>query len=174
MEEIMSDISPRIDRLHIRALLCLGLLAAGCQPKPRPVMAPKPSAAAIDYAQPLRLGEVALRKIDSTQYPDFSRVLATANLADLRRSVQNSLIYFARPGSNARYPYLDIDHARAAATLRAFVELIDTGVFALPASQFNQRIAERFDIYQSVGASIAGGSRLHESGSVHRLFHADL
>ncbi|HWE03026.1 MAG TPA: MltA domain-containing protein [Tepidisphaeraceae bacterium] len=101
---------------------------------------------------------MALRKISADQYPDFSRSLATVSLADLRKSVANSQTYLARHGSVRKFPYLDIDHDRAVASVRAFAELIDGGAFALPGDQFNRRIAEEFDVYRSVGAPSADGA----------------
>lgn len=123
---------------------------AGCQAQKPPE--PQAAPVAIDYTQPLPEGQVALRKILPADYPDFSQSLGSANVADLRVSASNSLTYFSRAGSRRRYPYLDIDHDRAIASLRAFVELIDSGAFSLPAAAFNQKIADTFEVYQSVGA----------------------
>ena len=121
------------------------LLLAGCQPKPPPVTAP----VAINYAQPLPEGQVALQKIPPEQYPDFSKSLAMVNLEDLRKSAQYSLGWLGKPSSRKKYPYLDIDHERALASVRAFIELIDSGAFALAPDAFNRRIADEFEVYQS-------------------------
>jgi membrane-bound lytic murein transglycosylase A len=129
-------------------LLCLVSLSAflvlfaGCRSVP---VAQKP----IDYTAPLPEGELALRKIDPSQYPDFSAALAAMNLDDLRKSVDHSLEYFARHGSERGYPYLDISHERAVASLRAFRAMLNQ---VPPPGQFNATIAQTFDVYQSIGA----------------------
>lgn len=143
-----------IDISRVGCLLLLLLLTVGCQPK-RPAATPQP---AIDYTQPLPEGQLALRKISPAEYPDFSQVLGRANLADLRKSADNSLAYLSRPSSQLRFPYLDITHARAVASVTAFRDLIDSGAFTLPPARFNQIIAERFDIYQSIGAARPDGA----------------
>jgi membrane-bound lytic murein transglycosylase A len=127
------------------------VFSIGCQPKPAPQLTTttKPK---INYAAPLPEGEVALRKIDPSQYPDFSNGLMSADLDALKRSVDNSISYINRPSSGKSYPYLDIDHARAVASLRAFRELLDHGPFAGTSAELNQLIAQRFEVYQSVGA----------------------
>ena len=139
-------------------VLLPAMILAGCQPAAAPVTRPAPAPAAIDYTHPLPPGQMALRKISPEQYPDFSRALAGANVAELRASAENSLAYMARPGSRKGYPYLDIDHERAIASLQAFVRLIDSGAFAGPADEFNRKIAEQFDVYQSIGAPAPDGS----------------
>jgi membrane-bound lytic murein transglycosylase A len=127
------------------------LLLAGCRGTEAPVaQAPK-----IDYTAPLPEGEVALRKIRPDQYPDFAAALAGINVDDLRRAVDHSLAYFQRPGSHRGYPYLDISHDRAVASLRAFRVLLDR----LPQpSEFNASVAQTFDVYQSIGAPAPDGS----------------
>jgi membrane-bound lytic murein transglycosylase A len=128
-------------------------LVMGCAPKPRPT-----AQQAIDFTQPLPDGQLALRKISPAEYPDFSKSLGRTNLANLRQSVQNSLAYLSRPSSQTKYPYLDITHDRAVASLQAMLALIDGGGFAQPAAQFNQMIADRFEVYQSIGAPRPDGS----------------
>jgi membrane-bound lytic murein transglycosylase A len=136
-------------------ILLLLLAIPGCQPASSPQNPP----AKIDYGAPLPEGQVALRKIDPSQYPDFSAGLMAADLAALKRSTDNSLAYIARPGSATGYPYLDITHDRAAASLRAFRELLDHGPFAGTSGQLNQMISDRFEVYESVGAPDPDGTR---------------
>ncbi len=128
------------------ALCCL----PGCRPKQPPV------AAHVDYSAPLPPGELALRKIPPEQYPDFSAGLAGANINDLRRAIDNSLVYLDHPGSTRGYPYLDITHDRAIASLRAFRALLDQNP-PVPADRLNALIAERFEVYQSIGAPAPAG-----------------
>ena len=136
---------------HVTVLGAVSLLlcsVVGCQPKKPPqVQSPK-----VDYAAPLPEGEVALRKIDPSEYPDFSPGLMSADLDALKRSVDHSLSYFMRPSSAKAYPYLDIDHERAIASLRAFRELLDQGPFRGTSQELNAIISQRFEVYQSIGA----------------------
>jgi len=126
----------------------IGILIAatfGCRAPAAPVTEqPK-----IDYSAPLPEGELALRKISPNQYPDFAADLADLKPDDLRRAVDHSLEYLARPSSERSYPYLDISHDRAVATLRAFRAMLD---HPPAAEQWNAAIAQTFDVYQSIGA----------------------
>jgi len=122
----------------------------GCRGTQPPVAQP----AIIDNTAPLPEGELALRKIGPDQYPDFAAALSGMNLADLRRAVDHSLEYFERPGSQRGYPYLDISHDRAVASLQAFRRVIDQ---LPPSGEFNATIAQTFDVYQSVGAPSPDG-----------------
>src|SRR5260221_2682477 len=143
---------------HCTIALCLFALLAvdsGCQPK-RPTAAVPPPAR-IDYSAPLPEGEMALKQIGAAEYPDFSAGLANGDLDGLKRSVDNSLKYIARPGSAKAYPYLTITHDRAAATLRAFRQLLDQQNGAMTSQELNRLIAERFDVYASVGAPSPDG-----------------
>jgi membrane-bound lytic murein transglycosylase A len=144
-------------RLAARGLFAaMSLIACGCQPKPPPP-AQQP-VTKIDYTTPLPEGQMALTKIDPSQYPDFSPGLMSADLSSLKRSVDNSIKYFDRLGSKKAYPYLDIDHRRALASLRAFRELLDHGPFTGTSQDLNQLIAERFEVYQSLGAPSPDGT----------------
>jgi membrane-bound lytic murein transglycosylase A len=151
MEEVLAQ--KWMDRISSFIPLALVALSLGCQPKKPP--APVPTA--IDFTQELPPGAVALRKVSPGQYPDFSQALRTVSPGDLRRSTENSLAYLRRASSEKKYPYLDISHDRAVASLVAFREMIDTGAFALPPEQFNRAIADRFEVYQSIGAPSPDG-----------------
>jgi membrane-bound lytic murein transglycosylase A len=133
------------------------VFSAGCQTKRVQPLAAKP-AESIDFTQPLPEGQLALQKVSPGEYPDFSKALAQINPADLHRAIENSLAYLSRPSSRKKYPYLDIDHDRAVASLRAFEAVVDKP--SLPASpqQFNQTIADRFEVYQSIGAARPNGA----------------
>lgn len=152
------------DNLHcsniFRAVAIAGVaffLAAvgGCQPKKPPQLQAETK---IDYATPLPEGEVALRKIEPSEYPDFSTGLMSADLESLKRSVDHSIAYFTRASSAKAYPYLDITHARAIASLRAFRELLDQGPFHGTSQELNAMIAQRFEVYESIGAPRPDGS----------------
>ncbi|HET6246815.1 MAG TPA: MltA domain-containing protein [Tepidisphaeraceae bacterium] len=149
------QLSNRAIYVAVNVLAACAFCAAGCQQKKPPQAVP---AARIDYTQPLPQGQLALEKIAPSAYPDFSRSLQSTDVKALRKSAANSLTWFSRPGSAKKYPYLDIDHARAAASAKALIDLIDAGAFSLPAGEFNRAIAGKFDVYQSIGAPTANGS----------------
>jgi peptidoglycan lytic transglycosylase A len=128
-------------------LICVIALAllAGCQNK-------RPPDPPLNFAQELPPGEKALRKISPAQYPDFS-VMQT-NAADLARSIDNSLAYLARPTSRQFFPYLDITHERAVATLRAMREIVASG----GNPDWNAEVRRRFEVYKSIGAPLSGSA----------------
>jgi membrane-bound lytic murein transglycosylase A len=136
------------------SLLLLSLVG-GCQPKKPPQAGPETK---IDYAAPLPEGEVALRKIDPSEYPDFSNALLSADLEALKRSTDHSIAYFTRAGSAKAYPYLDISHERALASLRAFRDLLNQAPFHGTSQELNAMISQRFEVYQSIGAPRPDGS----------------
>src|SRR5689334_8359373 len=80
--------------------------SVGCQHK-------KP----INFNQELPPGQLALRKIPPAEYPDFS--INHTNLQSLSRSLDNSAKYHQAPSSKQFFPYLDITHDRAVATVAA-------------------------------------------------------
>ena len=102
-------------------------------------------AKSLDYGRELPPGQLALRKIPPEMYPNFD-VMQTDRAA-LVRSIDQSLVYLGHPSSERFFPYLDITHARAVATLKALRELASS-----PSPDWNGEIRRRFDVYQSVGA----------------------
>ena len=131
----------RTCRAAFLAPIAFVLIAVSCTKK-------KP----IDYSAELAPGEMALRKIPPSEYPDFSQ--CTWNLNVLGRSIDQSIVYMAHPSSRRYYPYLDISHDRAVATLRAFRAIVneagkrgsDAGVY------IDQQIRQNFEVYKSKGA----------------------
>lgn len=115
----------------LTALLAL----AGCHPP------------ALDYLAQLPPGTLALRKIPPEQYPSFA--VNPSDLARIRTAIHFSLDYLAKPSSQHYYPYGDISHDRAVATLHALDQIAQT---ATSADQVDQQIRANFDVYQSVGA----------------------
>ena len=124
------------------------LLAAAC------VVGCHHSAGA-DFRGALPEGMVALRKIGPAEYPDFGRQPVDANR--LRAAIDNSLLYMAAPFEQGFYPYLDISHERAVASLKKLRGICDEleAKGAWDPVWFNQQIVENFDVYKSYGA--AGG-----------------
>src|SRR5688572_16480191 len=106
----------------VAALMLLALALPGCA-KRRKVEPPPP--AKLDFARELPPGAVALRKVSPGEWPDLGAGLREAgNVVALRVAVNHSLDYVSRPSSRAAYPYLDITHDRAVATLLAMRELL--------------------------------------------------
>jgi membrane-bound lytic murein transglycosylase A len=112
----------------------------------------------LDYKAPLPPGTVALRKIPPEMYPDFA--MQQSDVINLRPAIQHSLEYLDKPSSKLFYPYIDITHERAVATLKKLLELTDpaAGPGAWDAKEFNQKIRDNFDVYQSVGAPTTDGT----------------
>jgi membrane-bound lytic murein transglycosylase A len=135
-----------MNRATLIPALLLGLITlAGCPPK-----------APLDYSAKLPPGELALRKIPPEKYPSFA--MTPSDLARLHQAIQYSLEYMAKPTSQRYYPYGDITHDRAVATLKAL------DLLALSAQQSNTtpawidaEIRNNFEVYQSIGAPTPDG-----------------
>lgn len=128
----------RLPRLICALLLSSLLLSTGCKQTP-------PPAKSLDYSRELPPGELALRKIPPAMYPDFSKM--QTDRAALVRAIDQSLVYLNAPSSQRFFPYLDITHERAVATLKTLREIASQ-----PNPDWNGEIRRRFDVYQSVGA----------------------
>lgn len=99
-----------------------------------------------DYSKPLVPGELALEKVDPSEYPDFSR--GYLERSGLRQAIHYSLEYLTKPSSQRYYPYADITHDRVRRSLQAFLETLDA---ADSPEQFNALVRRRFDVYRSKG-----------------------
>lgn len=162
-------------RNGLKIALLLGLIVG------IPACAKKKSPAEINYAQELPPGQMALRKISPSEYPDFSPAFSNANLPAVSQAITQSLDYLSRPSSRQFYPYLDIDHARAVATLKTLQGIIDRELQATYRStpdQINREIAEKFEVYKSIGAPRPDGPGYTEqvlfTGYYTPIFEASL
>lgn len=132
----------------VSALWAVGILA--CQKPVAEVSAFQP-AETKDYNRPLPPGALALRKIDPADYPDFGP--GVYHRAGLKRAIDHSLTYLAKPSSRKYYPYGDISHARVVASLRHFKKVLaDTTT----PTELHARVCADFEVYQSVGCDDAG------------------
>jgi len=106
----------------------------------------------IDFHAQLPADMVGLRKISPAEYPSFA--ISAADAQRLVPAIDNSLKYLAAPSSNDYYPYLDITHGRAHATLRHLRELVVNATTdpAYTPAGFDARIRQDFDVYKSFGA----------------------
>ncbi len=131
-------------RIVVPGLLLSVAVLAGCQTKR---VATKPQ-----YDRPLPPGQLALRKIeDPGRYPDFTE--GWRDLDSLTAAIRNSLNYFTKPSSKQYFPYQQITHAQAVASLEEFLRLLDSG--ARP-EEINGLIHAGFEVYESVGCDDQG------------------
>ena len=130
----------------------LGVLAGCHPPQPAP---PTAKAVAIDYARELPPGVLALRKLSPGEYPDFSQAASASNVGSLAAAIDHSLAYLATPSSKQFFPYEDIDHDRAVASLTALKQIVQQMLASPPVDggrAFDATIKSTFDVYQSIGA----------------------
>jgi len=130
-------------RAIVIGLLCLSMTSCGwlgCRKKKK------------DYAKPLPPGVMALRKLtDPKDYPDFGT--GFKNRQGLVEAIDHSLDYYRKPSSKQFFPYLDISHERAVKTLEVFKKVLAE---AKDPSDLNRIIADRFDVYISIGCDNEG------------------
>lgn len=136
------------------AVLALVIGVAGCRPKKPPApapAAPKP----VEFAHELPANELALRKIPATEYPDFTPT-GQVDAQGVIQAIDHSLAYLKAPSSRGHFPYLDITHERAVATLTLLREIYTRQVLQDPTagpvgSGLNDAIRDNFEVYKSVG-----------------------
>lgn len=104
-----------------------------------------------DYNRPLPPGALALRKIGPEQYPDFSK--GFQNISGLEQAIQHSLNYLSKPSSKKYFPYGDISHTRAVASLTHFLDVLHS---VKSGPELDAAIRRDFDVYQSVGCDDKG------------------
>ena len=130
----------------ILVLLPLAGVLVGCEPKPTGTLM-EPMEQGPDYDRRLPAGHLALRKITNpADLPDFT--VAAADRDNLLDAVRNSLNYLSKPSSQAFFPYGEITHDQAVASLEAFADLVERDV---PAGEMNDTLRRDFDVYTSVG-----------------------
>ncbi len=129
------------------ALVLTALFLAGCQkPQKAELLGPP------EYNRPLPPGQSALRKITNPEdIPDFT--FACYDLSNLKSSAAKSLNYLSKPSSKQFFPCGEITHQRTVDSLKAFTELLDSG---LRGGQLSDAIKQKFDVYISVGCDDKG------------------
>jgi len=131
----------------------LGLIIAvtltGCKQETEDIgMAPEQ----LDYYKSLPPGERALVKLtDPSQFPDFSE--GYMRRTNLEQAAMYSLEYMSKPSSQQFFPYGDITHERAVASIEAFIDVLGS---VNSGQELDAVIKERFDIYQSRGCDERG------------------
>ena len=131
------------------SILLLATLA-GCHHSPRPSAKPL----AVDFARPLPPGRLALRKLSPAEYPSFAAAAAAFNRPAVLASIGNSLAFLAKPVSQSAFPYADITHDRAVATLLTLRQVLSQ---TTDGSALDAAIRDTFDVYQSIGGVDADG-----------------
>ncbi len=133
--------------LFSSACCLISVTAGGCQ-------SPTPPPQPVNYSHELAPGELALRKLPQDQDPDFSAAATAFNLPRLDTAIDHSLAYLRTPSSQHFFPYQDVTHDRAVASLLAMKQVIDTELKS-PANdngrRFDATIRSTFDVYQSIG-----------------------
>lgn len=131
-------------------IVCLAslLFCFGCPPpaEPGPKIAPP-----IDYGRQLPPGELALVKLDPSEYPDFSEGFYAK--AGLEQAARYSLDYLSHPSSQNFYPYGEIPHDRVGRSIEAFLEVLKS---SSSPEDFDAKLKERFDVYMSRGCDEKG------------------
>src|SRR5688572_1326310 len=96
-------------RRNACVILCvLVAVLTGCRPKK------KPQPASVSFQHELPAGELALRKISPSEYPDFTSS-GHDDPQQVLQAIDQSLAYLKAPSSRRHFPYLDITHDRAVA-----------------------------------------------------------
>ena len=134
-------------------IIVCGVVAAsvlGSCTKPAEQMEPF-KAPGKDYGKPLPPGALALRKIDPKDYPNFGA--GYANRARLEEAIRNSLNYLSKKSSQRYFPYGDVSHQRAVASLQRFLEVLAR---VNSPEALNDAVCREFDVYQSVGCDDRG------------------
>ena len=130
----------------IPLLLVLGVcLTIGCKSSVKDIPP-------LNYNRPLPAGTLGLRKItDPAEIPSFTP--GCFDLYGLNKGIANSLNFLSKPSSQNFFPYDQITHEHAVASLEAFSELLASGISG---EQLNDEIRQRFDVYTSVGCDDQG------------------
>src|SRR5262249_52909381 len=107
-----------------------------------------------DYDKALPPGQLALRKItDPAMIPDFSAAYYSSQSPQLLEAIERSLHYLGKKSTEKFFPYGDVSHDRAVASLKLFKEVLSQ---ARSPAEFNQIIRDKFDVYISVGCDDHG------------------
>ena len=132
-------------RISITLVLVFTVFFTGCRK-------PIEKEVALDYERQLPPGQLALRKItDPARMPDFT--YACYDTKDLKSSIMHSLNYMSKPSSRQFFPYGDITHAHAVASLDVFAQMLESG---FTGKTLKDAIKQRFDVYESVGCDDKG------------------
>ncbi len=143
----LTHIMMRIGSVVVCAILFTSIGCAKQQTVRMPVE-PKP-----DYARPLSDGASALRLItDPRRLPDITAAYDNRD-ATLLTALLQSIAWFAAPSSRQFFPFEEITHERARASLVAFYDLF---AHSYDVQSFVADVQRMFDVYESVGYNNRG------------------
>jgi membrane-bound lytic murein transglycosylase A len=131
--------------LTLLAVVAAAPVLCGCKPKETGnILEPIKEK---DYWRPIPPGQLALRKLtDPNDIPDFTP--ACEYTGGIRTAIEGSLRYLSKPSSRTFFPYGEITHDHAVASLKALEDVLDRG---LPPALMNAAIRAKFDVYTSIG-----------------------
>ena len=135
-------------RSTLAAALALLLTLTGCSQPPPPVV---PPAAPPDYTRELAPGQRALRLItDPAQRPDIAALAPQLADPNFLESLRRSAAWYDIPSSQTYFEpdVSGISHIHAKVSAQALLHIVEN---AESPAQAAARIAEQFDVYQTVG-----------------------
>ncbi len=121
-----------------------------------------------EFEKALPEGMLALEEDPSLPDLDFADAFPTDRKA-LIESIDNSLSYLGRGSSKQYFPYHDITHGRAIASLARFRKILTD---SQSPSEFDKKIREEFSLYRSRGAD--GKGKVLFTGYYTPVFGASL
>lgn len=104
-----------------------------------------------DYARQLEAGQQALVEVDAARLPVLA--LNPADREQLRRALEHSLAFLAKPGSTRFYPIGGITHDQVQASVTALRDLLASPIGD---DELNAAIRTRFRVLMSVGCDNEG------------------
>ena len=147
VHEGFTHIMMRIGSVAVCAVLLTSIGCAKQQTVKMPVQ-PKPN-----YARPLAEGDSALRLItDPQRVPDLAAAFANHD-PTLLAALEQSLAWFAAPSSQQFFPFDEITHEHARASLSTLYDLFAN---SYDAQSFVADVQRSFDVYESVGYNNRG------------------
>lgn len=133
-------------------LASLALAIAGCPKKNIGTLTGGPELNEPNYDTALPPGALALRKLADADFPNLT--VACSDTAGLQESIQHSLSYMSKASSQKAFPYGQITHAQAVASLKTMSALVQQ--YGSSPATLNAAIRQRFDAYISVGCDDRG------------------
>ncbi|MEM6394602.1 MAG: MltA domain-containing protein, partial [Planctomycetota bacterium] len=129
------------------------LTLVGCSGTPMPTA----DAAAPDYARPLAPGQPALRRVsDPSRHLSWDELARQAQQPGFRAALNRSRAWFTLPSSPTHFPRSGIAFDHAKRSVDAFAKLIEQYPDAVDQAALSAALADRFDVYMSVGWDNAG------------------
>jgi membrane-bound lytic murein transglycosylase A len=134
-------------RVALCALVILGTIAAGAGCRQQEKVEPAADLGP-DYSRPLPPGMPALRLItDPARLPDLGLAYRNRDVF-LLDALDESIRWFQAPSSRQWFPFLEVTHEQAEASVREFGRLLEQSPSE---AAFIAEVLRTFDVYESVG-----------------------